>query len=590
MRYIERAQLAVATLDNAEDSISMDELRRILFFFPANIIYFELQGKCFGIISTGDICRESKMGSKMVRINREFRYLHEGEDVGRNRQSMPVLTKDNILTGEYTKWDYPTHLECEPESGVGVRQQMAGKKIVLVKPCSTFKERNEIFHKFSDHLKTQGIHFEYIGRDEIVEVVRDTDLILFVEGNERQAAAAVLNIVYGGKFFEDAKLMTYKDIEDGVLILQNLLEKTCMEQENVGGDDIVLFWMPSYSYFAESILPLIMHYLKKGKKCRIALPMTNIMIQGVTNVKGMLAVIRQIVSMGGECCDIECESIYKDKYHLCYLCSEYSQYIPDECRKNIQYVIALQTTAIYTHMYRIGSRFDEIFSDDQMSRIDFLIVSDYMADWICVRDGRWKSKICRFGYPKLDALYNAMTGDYNIPREWKEKTKGKKTIFLPSIDGTILKIIDMIKNAGMAVILRPHPLAMETHKDYINNARNRYPDIIIDDMLDYYAAFKLSDAYIADSIDSVAVNYLYTGKPVCLYKADDVIIDINEEAWYKSTYTVYDEEKLAAFLEMIRRGEDTERQRLEEFRRKVVVNFDGKVCDRIFEYFEEKLY
>lgn len=589
MQYIERAQLAVVPLDNAVDSISVDKLRRILGIFPANIIYFELHGRIFGIISTGDICRESKMGSEMVRINREFRYLYEGEDIGRNRQSMPVLTKDHILAGEYTKWDYPTHLECESKSGLSVKQQMEGKKIVLVKPCNTFKERYEIFYKFSNYLKMQGIHFECIERDEIVEFVQDTDLILFVEGNERQAASAALNIIYGGKFFEEAKLKTYKDIEDGVLILQNLLEKTCMEQENAGGDDIVLFWMPSYAYFAESVLPLIIYYLKKGKKCRIVLPMTKIASQGVTNVKGMSAIIRRIVSMGGECCDTGCESIYKDKYNLCYLCSEYSQYIPHECRKNIKYVIALQTTAIYTHMYRIGGRFDEIFSDDQMSKIDFLIVSDYMADWICARNERWKSKICRFGYPKLDALYNAMTGDYDIPGEWKEKTKGKKTIFLPSIDGTILRIIDMIKKARMAVILRPHPIAMETHKDYIDDARNRYPDIIIDDMLDYYAAFKLSDAFIADSIDSVAVNYLYTGKPVCLYKADDVIIDLNEEAWYKSAYTVYDEEKLAAFLEMIKRGEDTERQRMEEFRRKVVVNFDGKVCDRIFEYFDRKL-
>lgn len=585
MLYIERSHLAVVPLNNAEDRISIDELRRILETFPANIIYFELQGRIFGIISTGDICGESKMGSKTVRINREFRYLHEGEDMGRNRQSMPVLTKDNILVGEYTKWDYPVHLEWESASGV--RQQMEGKKIVLVRPCSTFKERHEIFRKFSYYLKTQGIHFECIGRDEIVEVVQNTDLILFVEGNERQAAAAILNIIYGGKFLEDAKLKTYKDIEDGVLILQNLLEKMCAEQGKARGDDMVLFWMPAYAYFADSVLPLIMHYLKKGKKCRIAFPMTKITSQGMTNVRGMSAIIRRIVSLGGECCDTMCETVYKDQYHLCYLCSEYSQYIPHECRKNIQYVIALQTTAIYTHMYRIGGRFDEIFSDDQMSKIDFLIVSDYMADWICMRNERWKNKLCRFGYPKLDALYNAMTGECNIPGEWKEKTKGKKTIFLPCIDGTILRIIDMIKDAGMAVILRPHPLALETHKDYIEDVKNKYSDIVIDDTLDYYAAFKLSDAFIADSIDSVAVNYLYTGKPVCLYKADDVIIDLNEEAWYKSTYTVYDEEKLAAFLEMIKRGEDTERQRQEEFRQKVVVHFDGKVCDRIFEYFEK---
>ena len=208
MQYIERSHLAIVPLYNAEDRVSIDELRRILGIFPTNIIYFELQGRIFGMISTGDICRESKMGSKMVRINREFRYLHEGEDMGRNRQSMPVLTKDNILVGEYTKWDFPAYLECEPESGCSVIQQMAGKKIVLVRPCNSFKERYMIFRKFSNYLKTQGIHFECIERDKIVEVVQDADLILFVEGNERQAAVAVLNIIYGGKFLGDVKLKT----------------------------------------------------------------------------------------------------------------------------------------------------------------------------------------------------------------------------------------------------------------------------------------------------------------------------------------------------------------------------------------------
>ena len=111
-----------------------------------------------------------------------------------------------------------------------------------------------------------------------------------------------------------------------------------------------------------------------------------------------------------------------------------------------------------------------------------------------------------------------------------------------------------------AVIWRSHPLVLADveGRKRVNGICEKYP-IIIDSKPSYYASFWFSDAYIAAAISSVTVNYLYMEKLLCTFEDHgEAIIDYRKEAW------------------------DIEN------RRKVTGNFDGRTCERICQYFENK--
>lgn len=587
MPYISREQMAIVQLkDIGEKSISMDAVKRVLSDYPSNMICCVSEGKLIGIVSTVDICRACSEGLEEVGINEGFIYILEGQRVRGGFSSFPVVTKDHILTGGYTKWEYPSPSWYTSGYGTDIKDRLSGKRIVLVRPRDHFEERKNVFERFYDHLCALGIRSECIEHQEVPGYLEAADMILFVEGNELQGNRAVLNIIYGKDPEGIDKMKTYRDLEDGVLELEQMLLEPYTAHREAGDKDAIMFWMPPFVGFVDGILPLMTRYLRAGNRCVVAIPLRQTLKQGAKMIKGMMSLIKKIVSMGGICHDSQDKELFCDAYDLCYLCSEYSGPVPLALRRKTKWVVALQTTSIYTHMYRIEGRFSEVFSEEQRTQIDHLITSDHMADWICRRAPKWDKKILRFGYPKLDAIYDALSKDAEIPEEWREKIQGKKVILCTSINRTL---IDIIYRQEVAVLMRPHPQTLESHKDYIRAIRESYPDLIMDDMTSYYPAFQISDALISDAINSSAVNYLYTGKPVCFYDVKDrtPVIDFREEAWFKSAYTVSEKKDLVDILEMIVRGEDIRKQELDGYRRQVVSNFDGKVCDRIYDHFEK---
>lgn len=72
MIYTEHDKLTIINLMNETDSLSFDELSVILKERPANVIYCELEGKLYGIISMGDVARSDDEGKRAVNINRIF--------------------------------------------------------------------------------------------------------------------------------------------------------------------------------------------------------------------------------------------------------------------------------------------------------------------------------------------------------------------------------------------------------------------------------------------------------------------------------------------------------------------------------------
>lgn len=113
MTYTEKNQLAIIQLYGGEESISIEEFRKILTMYPSNVVYCELHGKLVGIISTGDALRAYNSKSEDVRINKEFVYLYDGEymkartifEERKSVNAIPVVTEDHVLIGDYTRWD-----------------------------------------------------------------------------------------------------------------------------------------------------------------------------------------------------------------------------------------------------------------------------------------------------------------------------------------------------------------------------------------------------------------------------------------------------------------------------------------------------
>ena len=306
----------------------------------------------------------------------------------------------------------------------------------------------------------------------------------------------------------------------------------------------VIFFVPSTSFLLDSISPLILKYMEANRKIIILFQsIKSIADEGWQNILQIIHIIEELQtkgeSVGGvRCYTLESIILCKSYFDICFICSEYSGRVPPELRKVSHRVVALQTTAIYTHVYFIRGKFEENFSEYVWKEIDYLITSEYIADWICEKNKNWKKKILMFGYPKLDTLFSNNSTDQEIPDEWKERIGNKKVfLFMTRMKQSWLEFFE--KAEDKVAIWRPQPavLAIEERRKEIEDLSIRY-NILIDSSVAYYTVFQISDALITSPPTSVLVNYLYTKKPVCLLDSKEarksVVLDYQDDIWYKA--------------------------------------------------------
>lgn len=222
MLYTERDQLTVIELESGEEEVSIEKLRKVLAEQPSNMIYCETQGKLVGIISTGDILRTRELGLNTVKVNRKFTSLYIGEymkakSIFKEKQSinaLPVVTMDNVLTGDYTRWDELLTLRYELNTG-GVHFSPVlkdGKNIALVYPNRIAAERKNLFESFKEYLTLQEINYQCISHIEVSEYLDNMDMILFVDENELKACLTLLGFVFTQDYEGLNKLKTYRSI------------------------------------------------------------------------------------------------------------------------------------------------------------------------------------------------------------------------------------------------------------------------------------------------------------------------------------------------------------------------------------------
>lgn len=217
MIYTQHDRLTIVELNDKKNSISFDTLKKVMLDRPSNMIYCELEGELYGIISMGDIARASEKGTDHVVINRKFtrilpneymmarRIFHEKENIN----ALPVVNEENKLLGAYARWNdlYSRNMFSKRDVE---RFYKCCQDVVLVRPCEMFRKKYSIFKDFYEYLLSLGIKVKDIAYSEAADYVDEAELILFVDEDELRAIDTLVKHILHKAFFS-RKLKTYRN-------------------------------------------------------------------------------------------------------------------------------------------------------------------------------------------------------------------------------------------------------------------------------------------------------------------------------------------------------------------------------------------
>ncbi len=435
-------------------------------------------------------------------------------------------------------------------------------------------------------------------------VISKSELKVFCDNNEIDFIVVAIGNPAVKKTIEDElivilgsdiELRNYNDLfYFGLKEWKQLKSALLQKVEQVSID--AAFFEAGFAYFIEAGSPLVNTYKNKGKEILVVFPDIDDGEWSFSRRENIVRLCKIVdgyekdgircVSLstpGFDCCSIRC----------CFNLGYDMRYIPYDMdfgkdRRNI----GVQSTPFLTHTYikypgQELESFDSIFGEDIRDKVDCYIGSDYFCDWIVGKGSLWKDKVARLGYPRMDKLYQAMNKPAEVPREWIGKIAGRVVVFsaLYNID-PYLKLFPK-ECSDRILIWRPHPLNL-SYKDYVDRIK-KYEDeysVIVDFQPNYYAASSVSDALISDLEVSLNLNYLYYQKPILLIMKENQVGDYEEQAWYKAMYKAKDIDEVKAFIDMIARGDDDKKEELQAYKEYMTGKFDGKVCERIFDFVE----
>lgn len=361
---------------------------------------------------------------------------------------------------------------------------------------------------------------------------------------------------------------------------------------NLKGNIKILFYVTEVAHFWDAMKPLFYKYLEVGANCTVVFPVAERIIEvgrGKRNRDRMDSIIAEIERGGGKWFYLNDWNRNFDQYDICFIPSDYIQ-VDFQLRKCCRYIVAVQITPIYTHVYVGHSTVEQLFGEENCKIIDYYIVSQFIADWINNKIEFPQGKLLKFGYPRLDDLYKALRSCENITA----KLNKKKKVFMVVGSKDYPYWLESVSNEAV-FIYRPHPFTIEQEEADGTLERLRcLGNVIIDNSETYYNAFKISDALISPILCSLATNYLLTDKPVLLL--DDVkfetkrmqhVEDYYEEAWYKASYIAKTENDIGEFIKMVEAEEDWLISEHSPYREYMQQHFDGKVCERIIDFFDK---
>lgn len=489
----------------------------------------------------------------------------------------------------------------------GTRVNLVGDQAL----CMSLKNRIEII---------DGMEVAYLGKEiqseEIEEIKEKGALLYYVDLSSDNTKwkeffeKCIQKKFYISRCWCERVFYTENVMDDDIFSYGREIEQKLRNTMHEDNDlqHRVLFVASQYMMFTRTFLPVIKRFRDADSRCVVLFPSISVMFySGYTSLKQTLDFIEEVESNGGVCYYATDQANYRSRYDICFLLDEYSEYtaIPQQRIRNMcRFMVALQTTPFYTHMYGWQGIFEWIFGEQRAKIIDYVIVSSFVKDWVNARTNLFQEKLLPMGYPRLDMLYKSLDSEYAIPLEWMEKIQ-KRPICLISLPvmpmvHRILKLSE--KNREIVFICRPHPNFFYDRAEKMSGTQllkklGEKDNVIIDTEKDYFAAFQISDALIAYDGESFVLNYIFLRKPILLYASNEFaeavfhheLISHEQEEWFQAAYHAYDEEDMQQFIDMIKDGQDYLEKEHRKYYEYMSQHFDGKVCDRIFEYFQEKI-
>ena len=206
MDYYVRSQLPILTLEEECEALDRNTIRDLLMKKPFNLVFVEVKGKLFGIISQGDMIRADEHGDEKVRINRSFTAL-QGKQFMRAREifrekenfrEIPVTDAEGKLIGVCTRSDDLLYLEYSDafESNRYVRPFLDKLKAArFVRAPEGDTRRQRVIDRWISEFEKSGVVCEQIDFDEIKEKQKEDTPILLADEEINLGAHTVLNVL-----------------------------------------------------------------------------------------------------------------------------------------------------------------------------------------------------------------------------------------------------------------------------------------------------------------------------------------------------------------------------------------------------------
>lgn len=347
----------------------------------------------------------------------------------------------------------------------------------------------------------------------------------------------------------------------------------------------IAFFFPIYAYLSDAAEMLI----KKSAECSccVAYPKLSKIKYWNAGVNNLKRLFQFLLNIPENIAVVSADSV-KLKSAEIGVCMDMGYSIGcipyDEMGDLWKKTALVQTTPFYTHLFYDNplDSFKAHFPEDKSSKLDYIICSAYIRDWLKRNDLFLGEKALAFGYPRLDNLYQTYISGIDVPEQIKKRIADKTVFFT-----TVYQVDQLLpfferNNEKRILVWRPHPLVL----DKINTEalENKYA-LIVDREKDYNLSFHISHALISEIPVSLNVNYLFWKKPVLLVDGVMGAKGYENEEWYRSMYHAKNESDIDEFIMMVENNEirnSTEKEKYQSF---MTQHFDGKVSERIINYF-----
>lgn len=314
---------------------------------------------------------------------------------------------------------------------------------------------------------------------------------------------------------------------------------------------------------------------------------------------------------------------YLDQLNISYTFFEH--YRPDEDKPNILFATSAgseNTRQLYQYVdHIIGVSVEAVKGDGFISSSEYkAVVKRFLWPffepeyWILDKvlyeeyrqQGILQKNMVLIGNPKYDFIHDAISKEKVYPSGW-EKLIGKRVILWATDHGFSSSnvTIDVYgkqifsyfrKHSDLGLIFRPHPAYFgellsakvwnESDLKVLRNYIDDSPNIIYDESGSYENAYRICDAILTDAGCGIIISGLPLNVPIGAMLRPEVS-KATQENIISRLYRIDSEVKLEGFLDMVRQGLDTQKERHQLLMSECINHFDGKNGERIKKFVED---